>query len=128
MRERILDAVRRERVRVERVLRAPADHRGSTGLQATRTSPETSSCVFATNASSATRTGENHRPSYTVFAQIASISRFAIASAFVRTRSSSAWCAGMSVIAAGASYSSRLLIPTARFSTMSMRPIPYAPA
>jgi hypothetical protein len=31
----------------------------------------------------------------------------------------------MSVIAPGASYTSRLLMPTARFSIMSIRPIPY---
>src|SRR5262245_31284646 len=37
---------------------------GAPACSRTRTSPVTSSCVFATNASSASRTGEYHSPSY----------------------------------------------------------------
>ena len=43
------------------------------------------------------------------------------------TFSSSMW-AVISAIAPGASYTSRLLIPTSRSSTMSSRPTPWAPA
>ena len=93
-----------------------------------RTSPVTSSCVLSTKASIASRAGLNQRPSYTSSVQRCSSGRLIRASSFVSTTSSSAECAAISAIAAGTSYTSRLLMPTARFSIMSSRPIPYAPA
>ncbi len=44
------------------------------------------------------------------------------------TRLSSSRWAAWSTTAAGASYISRDLMPTSRFSHMSMRPTPWAPA
>ena len=60
------------------------------GWSESRTSPVTSVWVAAKKASYADRTGLNQSPSYSTFAHFGSSSRFAIASAFVSTTSSSA--------------------------------------
>ena len=94
------------------------------GRSSRRTSPVTSSCVDATKASIASRAGLNQRPSYTSSVQRCSSGRFSRALVLGEHDVPSAEWAAISAIAPGASYTSRLLMPTALFSIMSIRPIP----
>ena len=91
------------------------------------TSPVTYSCVDSTKAWIASRSGVNHFPSYTTWASLLPISF--LTSIVARSRqSSSSWsCASMRIVPPGVSYTPRDFIPTTRFSTISMMPMPCLP-
>jgi len=80
------------------------------------------------NASIASRTGEYQAPSWIRSAYLRAVSCFIRSRPRGLTKLSSSRCAMWSTAAAGASQTTRELLPASRCSTMSRRPTPWAPA